>query len=85
MEDCSIPYNGRPRTINATRNDPALVKGMADQKAHAGKAIAEHAKQMRHKNGKGIRAVKHTITEEIHKDGLSERQKVTVNTARRNH
>ncbi len=82
--DCSIPYGGGPRTINATVNAPSIVKGMADQKVQAGKAIAEHAKLSKHKNGKGTRSLKHTITEEIHKDGLTEKQKLTVSTKRTN-
>ena len=85
MDNATVNYGGSPRAINATVNHPDVTKGMAKQKAVAGKAIAEHASLMRHKNGKGTRAVKHTISEEIHKDGLTERQKIIVNTTRRNH
>ena len=84
MDNATVRYGGARGVINATVNPPSIVKGMAEQKAFAGKAIAEHAKLSRHKNGKGTRAVKHTITEDVHKDGLVEKQKVTVSTKRTN-
>lgn len=82
--DCSVPYNGQRGTINATVNPPSIVKGMADQKVQSGKAIVEHAKGLKRYNAKGTRTLKHTITELVHKDGIDEKTKVSVNTSRKN-
>jgi len=83
MENCSVPYNGQRTIRNATVNHPDVVKGMAAHKEESARAIRQYVKEGRRKNKPGTtRALKHTITEEVHKDGLADTVKTVTNTKR---
>jgi hypothetical protein len=82
--DCSVPYNGRPRTINATVNPPELNKGIAKLKEHSAEAIRKYVREGRRANKPGTkRELKHTFTEEHHSLEGAVQKKITSTTKRR--